>query len=79
MLKNIKNYINDEAFEMILKNKTINIINYKRIITISPTKVSVLSANQKIVVTGSNLTLNKLLESEILLAGEIKSIEVYDE
>ena len=79
MLKNIKNYINEEAFEMILKNKTINIINYKRIITISPTKVSVLSANQKIVVTGSNLTLNKLLESEILLAGEIKSIEVYDE
>lgn len=79
MLKNIKNYINDEAFEMILKNKTINIINYKRIITISPTKVSVLSANQKIVVTGSNLTLNKLLEAEILLAGEIKSIEVYDE
>ena len=79
MLKDIREYIGSEEFEMNIKKNKINIINYKRIISISPTNISILSPTQKIVITGTNLSLNKLLDEEILIVGKLQKIEVYDE
>lgn len=79
MLKNIREFISSNNFEMNIFKDKINIVNYKRIISISTTNISVQSPTQKIIITGNNLFLNKLLDEEILIVGKLQKIEVYDE
>ena len=76
MLKKIKDYVIDDKLRVnILENK-INIVNYIDIVTIETERICVLSRTKKIIIRGNNLTLNKLLENEVLISGDIKSIEL---
>lgn len=76
MLKKIKDYVIDDKLRVnILENK-INIVNYIDIVTIETERICVLSRTKKIIIKGKNLTLNKLLENEVLISGDIKSIEL---
>lgn len=79
MLKDLREYINSKEFEMnIFKNK-VNIINYRRIISISPTSISIQVPSQRVFIMGSNLSLKKMLDDEILITGTVQKIEVSDE
>ncbi len=74
MLKNIINYIGDNNFKIYITNNNINILNYKNIDYLTETKISIQSNNNKIIIEGKNLKSTKLLENEILIEGNIKSI-----
>jgi len=76
MLDKFRNYIIDNDFKINIINNKINIDNYTDIISIEKERIS-LSNNEKIVVIkGKNLSLNKLLDKEILITGDIKSIDL---
>lgn len=79
MLKDFREFINSKEFEMNICKDNINIINYKRIVSISPTSISIQVPSQKILITGNNLSLKKMLDDEILITGTIYKIEVFDE
>lgn len=79
MLKEINNYINEKEFRINIYKNKINIINYTKIISLEDTFISVLTNNKKIIVKGKNLILLKILENELLIKGELKSLEVIDE
>ncbi len=79
MLKKINNYINEKEFRINIYKNKINIINYTKIISLEDTFISVLTNNKKIIVKGKNLILLKILENELLIKGELKSLEVIDE
>lgn len=79
MLKEINNYINEKEFRINIYKNKINIINYTKIISLEDTFISVLTNNKKIIVKGKNLILLKILEYELLIKGELKSLEVIDE
>lgn len=74
MLKNIINYIGDNNFKIYITNNNINILNYKNIDYLTETNISIQSNNNKIIIEGKNLKSTKLLENEILIEGNIKSI-----
>ncbi len=75
MLKNIVQYVkNDDFYINIWKNK-INIVNFKEIVVLEENKIVILSPYNKVIIKGSNLSINKLLDSEILITGIFTLIE----
>ena len=73
------NYINDKEFKFTVYENKIHIINFKRIITLEDNYISLLSQNKKINIKGINLLLAKLLDNELLIKGNISSIEVLND
>lgn len=76
MQKFIKDYILDNEFRLILFNDRLNIINYKELLEINNKEIVISNSNGRIYVYGNNLVLNKLLDKEILISGNILKIEV---
>lgn len=75
MLKNIVQYVkNDDFYINIWKNK-INIVNFKEIVILEENKIVIMSPSNKIIIKGSNLSINKLLEDELLITGIFTLIE----
>lgn len=79
MLKKINNYINDNNFKLSLYNNKLNIVNYKKLLSLEENYISILLEKKKLIIKGSNLFLIKILDNELLIKGNIKSIEVVDE
>lgn len=78
MLEKISNYVNDKEFRLTLYNDKIHIINYKKIISLENNYLSILCLDKKVLVTGNNLILSKILDNELLIKGTINNIEVID-
>ena len=76
MLKSITNYIKNNDFSLSLWNKNIYINNFIDILVLEPDKIVISIPDGKIIIKGSNLLINKLLDKEILLSGCFKSIEL---
>ncbi len=79
MLKEINNYINDKNFKLSLYKNKLNIVNYKKLLSLEENYISVLLEKKKLIIKGSNLLLIKILDNELLIKGNIKNIEVIDE
>ena len=79
MLDKINNYINDTEFRFTVYENKINIVNYTGIISLEGNYISIKSINKKIIITGDSLILNKLLDREMLISGNISKIEVINE
>lgn len=75
MLKKIKNYINDTSWRINVFNKGVNIVNYIDIIILEENRISVKYQEGIITVLGEELSVNKMLEQEMLITGIVKSIE----
>lgn len=76
VLKRVYEYVKDEEFRFTVYNDRIHFINYERISTLNSDYILVESYDRKISVRGNNLVLNRLLEKEVLIIGEVNSIEV---
>ena len=76
LFRRIKDYVIDDKLKINIVENKINIVNYIDIVTIETERICVLSKLKKIIIKGNNLTLNKLLENEVLISGDIKSIEL---
>lgn len=74
MMRNIKEYVRGEEFKMILKNNIINIQNYNDIGCISQKEITIYNKDKKIYIKGKNLSVEKLLNDEILITGEYNNI-----
>ena len=79
MLDRLNNYIDDKKFKLIYEDNLIDIINYTRLITIENNYVSLYKNNKKIIIKGKELILKKLLDNELLLNGEVTSLEVVND
>ena len=77
MLGKLKDYINDKEFRLTLFNDRIYVVNYLKIIALEDERISFLTSNSRIVIKGTNLCLNKLLEDEVLISGVVSSIGVF--
>lgn len=76
MLDNLRGYINDNSWRINIYDKKVNIVNYVDIIILEDNRISVKYQNGIIIIRGNNLSVNKLLENEMLVTGDIKSIEL---
>lgn len=72
---NIRKFINDTSFQIVYIDSSLDIINYTNINYMEENKISLDYYENKLLVKGSDLTVKKLLEREILITGNIESIE----
>lgn len=72
---NIRKFINDTSFQIVYIDSSLDIINYTNINYMEENKISLDYYENKLLIKGSNLTVKKLLEREILITGNIESIE----
>lgn len=76
LIRKIKDYVLDNRLKINILGDELNIVNYLDIVTIEENRVCIMAENKKIIIKGKNIALNKLLENEVLISGNIKSIEL---
>jgi len=75
MFDRLRNYINDNSLKINISKNQVNIVNYLDIVIMEEEKIIVKYEDGIISITGNKLSVNKLLDSEILITGNIKSVE----
>ena len=76
IMNRLDNYLYDREYRIILKDKSLNIVNYGEIIDFSLNKIATKTNNKIITITGKNLTINKLMDDELLITGIILNISI---
>ena len=72
----IKEFINPKDLKITYFTNLVNISNYDDIILLNDNKIILKKTNKFITIKGENLTLKKLLDEEILIQVNIKTIEL---
>lgn len=76
-LNRLNDYLNDREFRItIYEDKKVDIINYDNIIDFDLNKVVVKVNEKKVIVEGLNLTINKMLDNEVLITGLISNVRI---
>ena len=76
LISKLDRYLENENYEIIIKENKINIINFKEIIDFNIDKISLRCENKIITVEGKNLTISKMLDEEVLITGTIINIRI---
>ena len=72
----LDNYLYDREYRIIIKENYVNIINYDEIVDFDSNKISVKYNTKLITIEGLNLTINKMIENEVLITGNISNISI---
>ena len=75
-LNNIRSYILEEEFKVILNNNKLNIINYIELLDFNDFEIKIKYKNGILLVSGNNLRIKKILNDELLIEGNINNIEL---
>lgn len=79
MLSRVKDYILDQEFRFTLLEHRFFAINFSKILSLEESRVSFLTRYGRIVVKGKDFVLQRLLENEVLIGGEVEGVEVFYE
>ncbi len=72
--RKLERYIKQDNFKLTITGKIIDMENYSYIDKIDSNEIIVFDEKRKIIIRGSSLSINKLLNSEVLIIGNINSI-----
>lgn len=75
IIKNIRSYILDDEFKVTILKGRVNIVNYTSIGHFDNNMVVVKYQNGQIVIKGSELVVSRLMSDEILVSGNLSTIE----
>ena len=75
-LSDVRNYILEKNFEIHLTSKYVDIVNYTDIGHFDTNSITIYYEDGSVLIKGSNMTINKLLNDEVLVVGKINSIEL---
>ena len=76
MIDKLVNYIKDDSLKIKYVNNTINVVNYDSVLEVKEDVITIIKDKKVIVIQGSDLKLNKLLDNEVLITGIINKIEL---
>ena len=75
IFNNVRNFINNDSFKIVIYDNLIDIINYEKILDINLNNIKIKS-NKVINIIGKNLCIIKMLDNELLIKGIIKDINI---
>lgn len=67
-------YITDDIFRVIIMDNSINIVNYIEVLDFSSKEISIKYNKGIMIIKGSELVVSKMLDDELLIKGNVKSI-----
>lgn len=76
LIEKLDKYLTDTQYKIIIKQNTINIINYIEIKDFTSTQIIIKHKNGLTTITGTNLVVSKMQDNEALITGNIQSIEL---
>ena len=76
MFKDIINFVKDDKLKIIATKEEVNIVNFKEILEFDDKEIIIETKDNLIIVKGEHLIINKFMDKEILIIGEIKTIEM---
>lgn len=71
---NLRNYIYQKEFKITIKKNMIDIENFTNIGKIENHEIVIYNNKEKITIKGKNLSINKMLSSEVLILGNYNEI-----
>ena len=75
MFSKILEYIKDNELKISLFKDKIDIVNYKEILVFDDDKIVIDCSSLILTISGTDLTINKLYDHELLITGNINKIE----
>lgn len=75
MFRELTKIVYDNTFKVTVLKEKINVLNYEEILIFESNLILVKTKEYLVKVKGSNLTINKLYNKELLIEGKIKMIE----
>ena len=75
MLSNLREFILDNEFRISIYKNKINILNYSEIDHFDDSKIIVRFSDGTVIIKGNNLIISKLLDDELLISGNVISLE----
>lgn len=75
MFRELIKIVYDNTFKVTVLKEKINVLNYEEILIFESNLILVKTKEYLVKVKGSNLTINKLYNKELLIEGKIKTIE----
>ena len=69
-------YMVDDLFRVVITNGCVDIVNYDEIIDFSSKEVSVKYDRGVVVVKGDDLVVSKMMDDEVLIKGNVKSVNI---
>ena len=76
LINKLDRYLDDKKNEIIIKENSINIINFQEIIDFSINKISVKCNNKIINIEGKNLIISKMIDEELLINGTVSNVRI---
>lgn len=76
IIEKLDRYLTDTQYKIIIKENTINIINYTEIKDFTSTKILIRHQKGLTTIIGTNLVVSKMQDNEALIIGNIESIEL---
>ena len=76
LINKLDRYLENKNYEIIIKENSINVINFKEIIDFSMNKISLKCDDKIINIEGKNLIISKMIDDELLIAGIIFNIRI---
>ena len=75
MLEELRNKLSNEEFKITFFSNNIDILNYKKLVSIKDDEIVILSSNKQIIIKGKELVIIKLVKDELLISGQIEEIK----
>ncbi len=76
LINKLDYYLYNREYKIIIKENSVNIINYDEIIDFNVTSISVKYRDKIIIIDGKNLIISKMIKDEVLITGEIIAIRI---
>lgn len=76
MFKDLKNIIYDKTFRITIFEDKVDIINYENILVFEDEKIIIKTNKGLVKIIGKDLVVSKLFNSEVLIKGNIKKVEL---
>ena len=76
IIDKLDRYLNENEYKLILDNNRLNIVNYEEIIGFSLSTIKVKLKDKIVSIEGRNLVINKMVDNEILITGNISNISI---
>ena len=76
VINNLKEYLNEENTKIVIFDSKLYVSNYKDIKSFDSNKFILETNNKKVTLNGKNITIKKLTKEELLISGDIETIEL---
>lgn len=76
LINRLDNYLYDREYKITIKENCVDIVNYDEIVDFSLTKISVRYKKKIIIIEGFDLTISKMVDNEVLIAGNINMVRI---